>query len=124
MIIICSAIPPRADRWAKIKKKGAMKELLSRVQVNVPFTMLWDRYAENFLSRGLNPEIGIDAAALDRFSATEFGEMAARIRDRGLTITLHGPFSDMSAGSIDPQIRAARSGEAVQPQNRGVPCRL
>ena len=25
-----------------------MKELLSRVQVNVPFSMLWDRYAENF----------------------------------------------------------------------------
>jgi sugar phosphate isomerase/epimerase len=83
-----------------------MKNLISRVQVNVPFSMLWDRYAENFLSRGLNPEIGIDAAALDRFSSADFGEMAARIRDRGLTITLHGPFSDMSAGSIDPQIRA------------------
>ncbi|MGD8970008.1 MAG: sugar phosphate isomerase/epimerase family protein [Desulfobacterales bacterium] len=83
-----------------------MKNLLSRVQVNVPFSMLWDRYAENFLSRGLNPEIGIDAAALDRFSSADFGEMAARIKDRGLTITLHGPFSDLSAGSIDPQIRA------------------
>jgi len=83
-----------------------MTELLKRVQVNVPFTMLWDRYAERFLSRGLNPEIGIDAAALDRFSAAEFGEMAARIEDHGLTITLHGPFSDLSAGSIDPQIRA------------------
>jgi sugar phosphate isomerase/epimerase len=89
-----------------IKQKGAMTELLKRVQVNVPFSRLWDRYAENFFTRGLNPEIGIDAAALDRFTSTEFGEMAARIRDRGLTITLHGPFSDMSAGSIDPQIRA------------------
>jgi len=98
----CTIIPPRA----MIQKRDTMTELLKRVQVNVPFTMLWDRYAERFLSRGLNPEIGIDAAALDRFSATEFGEMAARIKDRGLTITLHGPFSDMSAGSVDPQIRA------------------
>jgi sugar phosphate isomerase/epimerase len=87
-------------------KKVAMKELLERVQVNCPFTMLRDRYAENFLTRGLNPEIGIDAAALDRFSPAEFGEVAARLSERGLTITLHGPFVDMSAGSIDPQIRS------------------
>jgi hypothetical protein len=83
-----------------------MRELLERVQVNCPFTMLRDRYAENFLTRGLNPEIGIDAAALDRFSPAEFGEVAARLSERGLTITLHGPFVDMSAGSIDPQIRS------------------
>lgn len=102
MTINCTGNRP----GAMIQKRDTMTELLKRVQVNVPFTMLWDRYAENFLSRGLNPEIGIDAAALDRFSAAEFGEMAARIKDRGLTITLHGPFSDMSAGSIDPQIRA------------------
>jgi hypothetical protein len=89
-----------------IPTQDTMTELLKRVQVNVPFRMLWDRYAEIFLSRGLNPEIGIDAAALDRFSAAEFGKMATRIKDRGLTITLHGPYSDMSAGSIDPQIRA------------------
>ncbi|MFZ0132353.1 MAG: sugar phosphate isomerase/epimerase family protein [Desulfobacterales bacterium] len=82
-----------------------MTEPINRVQVNVPFTMLWDRYAEDFLTRGLNPEIGIDAAALERFSPAEFGEMAARIRDRGLTVTLHGPFVDLSAGSIDPRIR-------------------
>lgn len=82
-----------------------MKEVTDRVQINVPFTMLWDRYAENFLTRGLNPEIGIDAAALDRFAPAEFGETAARIRDRGLTVTLHGPFIDLSAGSVDPRIR-------------------
>ena len=69
--------------------------------------MLWDRYADEFLSRGLNPEIGIDAAALDRFSAVEFREMATRLHERGLRVTLHGPFSDLSPGSIDPLIRSA-----------------
>lgn len=83
-----------------------MENILRNVQVNIPFTMLWDRYADAFLSRGLNPEIGIDAAALDRFSAAEFGEMASRIRQKGLRVTLHGPFSDLSPGSIDPMIRS------------------
>ena len=84
-----------------------MDKIIRNVQVNVPFTMLWDRYADEFLSRGLNPEIGIDAAALDRFSAVEFREMATRLHERGLRVTLHGPFSDLSPGSIDPLIRSA-----------------
>jgi sugar phosphate isomerase/epimerase len=83
------------------------KDIIQRsVQVNIPFTMLWDQYADTFLSYGLNPEIGIDAAALDRFSIEEFKSMAARIRDRGLRVTFHGPFSDLSPGSIDPMIRS------------------
>jgi len=84
-----------------------MEKIHRCVQVNIPFTMLWDRYADAFLSRGLNPEIGIDAAALDRFSAAEFGEMATRFQKSGLKVTLHGPFSDLSPGSIDPLIRSA-----------------
>lgn len=84
-----------------------MPELFRKVQVNVPFTLLWDRHADEFLKRGLNPEIGIDAAALDRFATAEFGEMARRLRSRGLSITLHGPFFDMSPGSVDPVIRSA-----------------
>jgi sugar phosphate isomerase/epimerase len=83
-----------------------MEKIRRNVQVNIPFTMLWDRYADVFLSRGLNPEIGIDAAALDRFSEAEFGEMATRVRERGLRVTLHGPFSDLSPGSIDQMIRS------------------
>jgi len=83
-----------------------MEEIRQSVQVNIPFTMLWDRYAETFLSRRLNPEIGIDAAALDRFSIADFEVMASRMRERGLRVTLHGPFSDLSPGSIDPMIRS------------------
>jgi sugar phosphate isomerase/epimerase len=82
-------------------------EIIRRsVQVNIPFTMLWDKYADTFFSHGLNPEIGIDAAALDRFTKADFKLMADRIRDRRLRVTLHGPFSDLSPGSIDPMIRS------------------
>lgn len=82
-----------------------LSAFVRQVQVNIPFAMLWDRYAEVFLRNRLNPEIGIDAAALDRFSRQEFAAMADRLRRRRVTITLHGPFIDLAAGSVDPQIR-------------------
>ena len=77
-----------------------------KVQVNIPFTMLWDLYADRFLQTGLNPEIGIDAAAMDRFSRKDFAGMARRLQQCGMTVTIHGPFFDMCPGSLDPQIRA------------------
>jgi sugar phosphate isomerase/epimerase len=83
-----------------------MEALLGQVHVNVPFVMLWDGLADKFIRRGLNPEIGIDAAALDRFSPAQFGRIAKRLREGGVAVTLHGPFNDLSAGSADPQIRA------------------
>jgi sugar phosphate isomerase/epimerase len=84
-----------------------MMDISAKVQVNIPFTMLWDTYFDAFMRQGLNPEIGIDAAALDRFSRGEFGRMAEQLLERGLEITLHGPFFDLSPGSIDSGIQAA-----------------
>jgi hypothetical protein len=42
--------------------RGAIKE---KIQVSIPFTMLHDTYMGVFLDRRLNPEIGIDAGALE-----------------------------------------------------------
>ena len=83
-----------------------MRDILKQVQVNIPFAMLWDRYADRFLQAGINPEIGIDAAAMDRFTRTDFAGMARRFLQRKATITVHGPFFDMCPGSLDPQVRA------------------
>jgi sugar phosphate isomerase/epimerase len=58
-----------------------------------------------FLRNRLNPEIGIDAAALDRFSRRDFAAMADRLHESRVAVTLHGPFIDLAAGSVDPQIR-------------------
>ena len=83
-----------------------ISDIQRQVQVNIPFSMLWDQYADRFLQAGLNPEVGIDAASMDRFSRADFAAMARRLLERGVTVTIHGPFFDMCPGSLDPQIRA------------------
>ncbi|MFO7707520.1 MAG: sugar phosphate isomerase/epimerase family protein [Desulfobacterales bacterium] len=80
-------------------------DLRRRVQVCVPFAMLRAEVLEHFTENGLNPEIGIDAACLERFSLQEFAKVAEVLHRRGLTVTLHAPFVDLSAGSSDPAIR-------------------
>ena len=83
-----------------------MQDLLRQVQVNIPFTMLYDTYLERFLEYDLNPEIGIDAEALERFDFSDFRRIAEKLHDHHLSITLHGPFIDLSAGSTDPAVKA------------------
>jgi sugar phosphate isomerase/epimerase len=75
------------------------------VQVNIPFTMLQDTYLDRFLKYRLNPEIGLDAYALDTFSSDKFKRMAMALRKHHPTITFHAPFIDLSPGSDDPAIR-------------------
>jgi sugar phosphate isomerase/epimerase len=82
-----------------------MPNILKQVQVNCPFVLLVNRYLDRFVERGINPEIGINAAALDRFSARDFGRVARKLADGGLKVTLHAPFADLSPGSSDPQVR-------------------
>ena len=74
-------------------------------QVNIPFTMLYDKYLEIFIQLGLNPEVAIDAEALDRFSLYDFSETAKKLKEYNLRITFHGPFIDLSPGSPDSAIR-------------------
>lgn len=82
-----------------------MKNIINKFQVNVPFTMLVETYLETFLSLGLNPEIGIDAVALDKFTFEDFREILSGFHEAGKTITVHGPFMDLSPASPDPGIR-------------------
>jgi len=79
--------------------------LTEKVQINIPFTMLKEGYLDRFIQQRLNPEIGFDATALDRFSVSDFSVIADRFHKAGLTITLHAPFVDLSPGSTDPHIR-------------------
>jgi len=78
-----------------------IKQIIKQVQVNIPFTMLYESYLETFIEYGLNPEIGLDAAALDRFSMADFSGIAEKIHKNSRSVTLHGPFIDLSAGSPD-----------------------
>ena len=83
-----------------------MSDLRRRVQVCAPFTLLREGLLDHFTRHGLNPEIGIDAGAIERYSPQDFAEVAEALRRHRLTVTLHAPFVDLSAGSSDPAIRA------------------
>ncbi len=100
--------PMHRMRLSRYSYTPIQRQIIDAVQVNIPYTMLVEEdWRDLYLSHRFNPEIGMDAAALDRFSASDFAEMAARFHDRGLRITLHGPFLDLSPGSPDRLIREA-----------------
>ena len=82
-----------------------MHRLIAKIQVNIPFNMLYDSHLDLFIKNGLNPEIGLDCNALERFSLVDFADIAARLHERNLTVTLHAPFMDLSPGSPDPAVR-------------------
>ncbi|UCF92104.1 MAG: sugar phosphate isomerase/epimerase [Desulfobacterales bacterium] len=83
-----------------------MLPIKRKIQVNIPFTLLYESYLELFLGNQLNPEIGLDAAALERFSYAEFSKIAAQLHHHSLTVTFHAPFVDLAPGSTDPAVRA------------------
>lgn len=71
----------------------------------MPFRMLVDEYLEVLLNERINPEIGLDCFTLDRYSRSEFNNVADILHDAGLAITLHAPFFDLAPGALDPKIR-------------------
>lgn len=82
-----------------------MKNIIDKVQVNIPFRMLMDSYLNLFLELELNPEIGIDAISLDTYSYDDFKKVAETFHENGRSVTVHGPFLDLCPVSVDPAIR-------------------
>ncbi|MBN2254595.1 MAG: sugar phosphate isomerase/epimerase [Deltaproteobacteria bacterium] len=82
-----------------------MENILERVQVNMPFRLLVDRYLPLVIRERINPEIGFDCFALDSYSEKDFREIASRLSDAELSITFHAPFFDLRPGSLDRRIR-------------------
>lgn len=78
--------------------------LIEEVQVNIPFRKLKEVYLERFIQDRINPEIGLDARALDKCSHSEFRAISDRLHAQSLKITLHAPFMDLSPGSADPKV--------------------
>lgn len=84
----------------------ALQRIIDRVQVNIPFNWLVeDNWLAIFIDNRFNPEIGLDAAALDRYTPADFAAIASGFHENGRAITLHGPFLDLSPGSPDPCVR-------------------
>jgi len=83
------------------------EDVLRRVQVNMPFHLLYRKYLPLVIKHRINPEIGFNHADLEGFSIQDFVRVAEVLRDQGLTITLHAPFMDLRPGALDPKIRQA-----------------
>jgi sugar phosphate isomerase/epimerase len=88
-----------------IDPQGAFAAVLSRVQVNAPFQHLVGGYLELFLRCRINPEIGVDAAVLDRRAELPLEQVARLFMEHGRVVTLHGPFMDLAPGALDDKIR-------------------
>ncbi len=82
-----------------------LPSIVRKVHVNVPFCMLNESYLDFVLENRINPEIGLDARALDGVEDSVFGKCAGALAENGASVSFHGPFVDLSPGSIDPEIR-------------------
>ncbi len=82
-----------------------MNEILKKIQVHVPFTLLKEKLLPMLIREGINPEIAFNHLDLDRFQQADFRETADRLADTGLSVTFHAPFLDLRPGAIDPEIR-------------------
>jgi sugar phosphate isomerase/epimerase len=88
-------------------KREYFIKLLEKVQVNVPFLKLKNDYLPLFMEYGINPEIGIDAGAIDSISDKEFKNIAEILKINKRKTTLHGPFMDLVPGGLDTMLLAA-----------------
>lgn len=86
-------------------RETRMNDILKKIQVHVPFTLLREKLLPMVIREGINPEIGFNHLDLDRFQQTDFRETADRLADTGLSVTFHAPFLDLRPGAIDPKIR-------------------
>ena len=82
-----------------------MRDILKRVQVNVPFQLLYEKHLTTILKEKINPEIGFNYFVLDHYKREDFLKIADSLTDAGLAITMHAPFMDLRPGAIDPKIR-------------------
>jgi sugar phosphate isomerase/epimerase len=85
----------------------APEALVDRVQVNIPFSFLVDKYLPRFLEERLNPEIGLDAFSLQYYPKKVFQDTARAFKKARRRITLHAPFQDLLPGALDEWIRNA-----------------
>ncbi|MCB2228102.1 MAG: sugar phosphate isomerase/epimerase [Desulfarculaceae bacterium] len=113
----CDAVAPADPAEAAAALLSAAREgrawpWLASVQVNLPLTMLLGRYRPLVEVLAVNPEVGIDAQALDRMGEAELAQAAELLKGR--RVTVHLPFMDLAPGSPDPAIAAASLGRISQ----------
>jgi len=82
-----------------------MRDILKKIQVNLPFQLLCHQYLPTVLKEKINPEIGFNCHVLDSTPREEFLRVADILQEAGMCITFHAPFMDLRPGALDPRIR-------------------
>ncbi len=77
----------------------------TQVQAHVPLLHLKKKLSL-FLDNSLNPEIYFDHKTLESIPVRELVALAAAFSEKDRSVTIHGPFYDLSPGAVDPAFRA------------------
>lgn len=75
-----------------------------RIHLSIPYFLLKERL-EEVLSHGISPEVYFDAETLEGLDLKELKPLCRALFKKGLTCTVHAPYSDLSPGAIDPEVR-------------------
>ena len=78
----------------------------NRIQVNVPYKMLLDQL-DFVLEKEINPEIYFNGEALDNYREEDLQKINTAFCQKGLSITIHAPFMDLSPGGVDSKVKTA-----------------
>jgi sugar phosphate isomerase/epimerase len=84
--------------------------------INLPLRYIEEqpRYLDLFLTRGLHPELGLDAWALDSLPSAWHERTAAAFHQAGLICAVHLPFFDLHPGSLDRLIHRVTQDRLLQ----------
>lgn len=75
-----------------------------RLHLSIPYFILKERIGEVLLHR-ICPEVYFDAETLEGLDPQEVKPLCKALFKEGLTCTVHAPYSDLSPGAIDPEVR-------------------
>lgn len=85
-------------------RHSQLSSVIRMVHISMPWQYL-PRYLDLVLEHRFNLEIGIGGAELDALTRAEARDLAKKLCEADIRISLHGPFWDLCAGSTDPFIR-------------------
>ena len=70
---------------------------MTRFFINLPLRVIKSEPGrlDEYIKRGIAPEIGLDALSLDATSEKEHYAIAKRLKDAGLSVGIHLPFFDL-----------------------------
>jgi len=74
------------------------------IHINIPYKILLD-HLNVILEKGLNPEIYFNGDTLDSYNRKDLVSVAKALADHNLSVTIHGPFMDLSPGGVDNMVR-------------------